>query len=443
MQTMTTLTFLYVMLPVAMAVFLLLPPTWRAGGMLAVSLVYYALVQRAYFPLLILCVGLDWLALAVMCRWDARPLLRRACAVFSVGKSLLFFLLAEGFFSAGAFDTVLGLHVVALSSMSCVLETYRRQAPYQKNPLSFLLYCCYFPRLEGGPLMPYREFAPQLESPNPTLREIARGFGQFVQGAVKSGVLGTALLELHGELVGFSPQEATVAGTWCTLLVLALAVYYRFSGLSVMARGIGRMMGLELPSNFYFPYQSRSVTDFFGRFNRTYSAFLERNVHQTLTARAKGPLADCGGLLLTGALFGLWFGLRPAYLVWGIFLGVFLVLEKYVYPRVLAALPPILTRFYTLCLVLVGFSIYGGGTLAAGFATLGNMFGLGGLPPFNDRLGYLLSSNWLLLAASLVFATSACSLLLHFLHKNAPRAAGLLEGAANLLLLVLLTAFSL
>lgn len=444
MQTMTTLTFLYVMLPVAMAVFLLCPPSWRAGGMLLASLAYYYIVQRGYLPLLILCIGLDWLALAVMSRWDHNPRVRRACAAFSVGKSLLLVAGAEAFFRMNAYaDTVLGLHVVALSSMSCVLETYRGLAPHERSPVSFALYCCFFPRLEGGPLIPYRKFAPQLESPNPSFKDILGGLGTFAQGAVKSGVLGSALLELHGELTGLAPGEQTVAGTWCTLLVLALSVYYRFSGLSVMARGIGRMMGLSLPQNFYFPYQSRSVTDFFQRFNSTFTAFLERNVYQPLAARGRGKAADCCCLLLVGVLFGLWFGLRPGYLVWGLYLGAFLALEKHAYPGVLAAIPTVFTRFYTLCVVLAGFTLFGGGTLGAGLATLGNMFGLGGLPLFNDRLGYLLSSNWLLLVAGLVFATSAFSLLLGFLQKKLPRLAELLEGGANLALLIAFTAFSL
>lgn len=441
---MTSLAFLYVILPVAMAAFLLCPPVWRPGAMLAISLGFYAVSQPRHLSLLLGSIAIDWLLLLLMGRYDHLPSLRKGCVFLSVVKNLFLILLLEVFLQTGSLaDPVLGLHIISISSLLCVLETYHREAPAQGSLLSFALYCSFFPRLQAGPLVSYRVFTDQLEAPNPSLREMARGLGLYLQGAVKAGVLGVSLYALYQELCLFSLEDVTIAGSWCTLLVLALAVYYELSGFGVMAQGVAAMMGIRLPQNFYFPYQSRSVTDFFQRFNMTVSAFLQKYVYHGLGGSSGGRLADSFNLLLTGMLMGLWFGIRINYILWGAFLAFFVILERYAWPGMAQRVPLLFCRLYTFCIVLSSFAIFGGGTLSETLVNTGRMFGLGGVPFFNDRLGYLLSSNWLLLLVSLLFATSAVSLLLGLLKKNLPRLSVAASTVTGLFLFFVLTAFSL
>jgi alginate O-acetyltransferase complex protein AlgI len=443
MHTMTTLAFLYVILPLAMAVFLLCPPVWRRGALLAVSLCFFLLVQPSTFPLLLLCLATDWLILAFLHRYHHSQRFRRGCVALSVVKNLLVILVLETLLQMNRLvEAPWGLRVYTLSSLSCVLEAYQGEVPREYNPISYLLYCCFFPRLEAGPLLPYRDFAPQLESLNPTLTGIGSGFGLFLQGAVKTGVLGQALQVTYEALRAFPAEDMTVAGTWCTVLILGLSVYYRLSGLGDMARGLGQMMGISLPKNFYYPYQSQGVTDFFQRFNITISGFIRRNVYQPLQGESSNVLADCLNLILWGVLMGLWFGLQVNYLLWGAFLSLFLILEKHVFPDMMKKIPPLFLRLYTLCVVLSSFAIFGGASPGASAATIHNMFRFQELNLYNDRLVYLLTSNWLLLAVSLLFATSAVSLLLSFLRKALPRFTALLTAAANAVLLVVFTVFT-
>lgn len=444
MDIMTGLTFVYVLLPVMLAVFLLFPPVWRSWAVLGVSVVYLFFVERTWLPLMLLSIALDWAAMLVMEKWDDNPKIRKSCLVFSVVKNLGLIMAFGAFVQLGMVSVEpFGLKVLALSSMGCVIEAWSREMPYLKSPVQYALYCCFFPRLPFGPLVKCSEFAPQLESPNPTPMEMLRGLGLYVQGAVKVGVLASSLEALYGNLLAIPAGEITVAGTWVTVFVLALAVYYRFSGYCVMARGIGTMVGIAIPQNFYFPYQAQSVGDFLGRFNMSLWKFLNETVYRGLRGEKSGPLADTLNLLLMGMFCGLWFGMRINYLVWGAYLALFYALEKHAYPHLVAGAPTLFRRVYTLCIVLSSFTIFGADSLGDSAVTITRMLGFGRIPFVNDRLGYLLSTNWLLLVVSVLFATSAVSLLFSFLDKHLPRAGQVLTGVTNAFLLLLLTVLAL
>ena len=441
MSAMAGLSFVYVALPVSMAVYLFLPPYWRPGGLLALSLAYYFAVFPRLALYMVGLAALDLAALEVMRRWDKNTLIRKYCLAFSAVKNLGCIALFSALLRDGqlAPEALLGLYVVTLSGLGCVLEMYRRQIPGHCSRLHFALYCFYFPRLAAGPLLPYREFAPQLESPNPGFGEIMQGLGLFVQGAVKFAVLGEHLLLVYTDMRLIPPGEASVLGVWATVATLALNVYFRFSGCADMARGIGRMMGIDLPENFRRPFLARSVTDFLGRFNSTFT----RYVRQALGGRFSEGIASVVGLLIIGGASGLWFGFSVGRFAWGIFLGVFLVLERYAYPSLLDKLPAPVGRLCTLIIILFGFALFDAATLQQGFQNAIRMLGLDGSPLWSDRLGYLLESNRLLLTASLLFATGGAGAMSELLRGWLPPLAyNALCAAVVAALLALLTTFA-
>ncbi len=440
---MATLPFLFVVLPLAMAVFLLCPPVWRPGAMLGLSLAYYVLMQPGSLPLLLASLSADWLAVSIMGRWENNTQLRRVCVAFSVVKSVALLAVAEGLRQMSILpEPVFGLQVFCLSSVSCVLERYQNAVPAERSPVGMALYCVFFPRLEAGPLLSYQSFRAQLRAPNPRPLDMARGFALFLEGAVKVSVLGSALQTLYDTLRALPEAEQSVAGAWCGMLVLALATYYRLAGCAAMARGVAAMMGIALPQNFYYPYQSQSVTDFFERFHMTLTAFLRRRVITPLRSERSGAASEILTLLLAGMLFGMWFGFTVNYLLWGAFLSLFSLLEKHVWPGLLRAMPTFFMRLYTFFAVLCSFALYAGNTPGESLRLLRRMFGLGEAPLFHPGLGYQLSSNWLLLAVSLLFAISAVSRLLAFLRERAPALSAAVLVAVSAGLLAVFMAFS-
>jgi len=437
MATMTGLSFVYVALPIAMAVYLLFPPVWRGYALLVLSLAYYFLAFPLFSLYMMGVAAMDLAALEIMRRRYDNPLIRKLCLAFSLAKNLGCIVFFGGILQNGSSpETLLGLYVITLSGMGCVLEAYRGKIPHAGNPAHFLLYCFYFPRLAAGPLISYREFAPQLESPNTSLPEIASGLGMFIRGAVKFKILGQALLTFYGTLRTVPHGDISVAGVWFAVFVLGLSVYYRFSGCADMARGIGRMMGISLPENFIYPYQSKSVTDFFGRFNLTLTTYMR----ESLGLRFSGAAL---GLLITGTASGLWFGITAGRLVWGLYLGLFLIMERYLYPGFFEKTPTFLCRLYTWLIILFSFAIFNAVDISQVVQTVTRMTGFGNIPFWSERLRYLLASNRLLLISGVLFATSAVSRALAFLRERTPTFAySTLMTFINVVLLGLLTAFS-
>ena len=437
MAAMTGLAFIYVVLPVALALYLLLPARARPGVLLVFSLLYYFLVSPAMLPYMLGIALTDLAMVALMARYDRHTEIRKACLVFSSVKNIGAILVFQGAmqgWQAGP-ETALGLYVVTLSGLGCVLEVYRRQIPEKVRPVHFVLYCFFFPRLAAGPLIPYREFAPQTQLPRASPAQVGQGFFIFLQGAVKFRLLGEGLHIFH-ETLRLAPQEeASVLGAWVGVLALGLSVYLRFSGCADMARGVAGMLGISLPKNFNYPYQARSIGDFFERFNFSLTRYLREAI---------GPRYCDGlvGLLVLGALSGLWCGLSVGRLAWGIYLALFLLLERRFYPSLGQKAPALLGRGYTLLIILMSFVLFGADSFGEIAQTAGSMFGFADLPFWSDRLGYLLDSNRLLLIAGVLLATSALTHVGGHLKARAPTGAIVaLTVLASALLLALLSAF--
>ncbi|MDR2909270.1 MAG: hypothetical protein LBU86_05260 [Oscillospiraceae bacterium] len=444
MHTIYGLSFLYAALPVALAAFLLTPPVWRSGALLLLSLGYYLLAQPSMLLYTVSCIAIDWAALLVMERFDDTPPARRCCLAFSALKSAGVLVWFEVTLREGRLpEAPLGLSVVAISGVWCVYEVYKRKAPYLETPVPLALYCCFFPRLYSGPLMPYSEFAPQLETPSPSIKDLGKGAAIFIGGAVKTGILSIELEALARSLRAVPEAEQSAPVAWCAVIAIALGAFYRFSGYTDMARGVGRMMGLLIPESFYYPYQSAGVEDFFERFHsgagRFFRAILPQNA-----ARGREALR----VFLAGAGLGLFLGLRVNFLIWGLYLAFFAFLEGFVLKGAVKKIPTPFKRIYTFFIVMISFAIFGTDSPGEAAALISDMFDLrGGWPLAAEDTGaglpgYILSSNWLLIVISLLFATSVFSLLMRSLRSRLPKLAALVSAAVSLFLLFALTAYS-
>lgn len=423
--SLTSLSFLYVALPLAVILHRLCPAAYRVGALLGISLLYYFLVEPSSVMLMAASVLADYLVIRLMKANDDKEWLRRGGYWSSMVKNLALLLLAVTASAGSGTPMPVGVMVLSLSGMGAVTEMYRRETSYELDVLKFGLYCCFFPRLYAGPLYTYREFDKQMMNPKGGLVPVASGMGQFILGAFKAAVIGGQMAEIYRQLRDFTGEDITVLSSWLMLFTFALALYFPLSGFSDMAQGIGLIFGFVLPKNFYYPYQSRSVTDFFERFQSTVTAALRRFLRCGEKDPPRRPLPDIAFRLLCGMLLGLWFGLRVNYLVWGAYLALFAVMEQYLYPKLVEAIPVLPRRILALCVVLSSFTILSGESLAESMGYIGNMLSAftGSLPWISERLLYLLSSNWLVLGIGCLFATNLIDVTGRWLVKTFPQAA--------------------
>ena len=232
----------------------------------------------------------------------------------------------------------------------------------------------------------------------------------------------------------------TSMAVWVMVFSFAFSVYFTLSAYSDMARGLGKMFGLELPSNFYYPYQAKTITEFFGRFNMTVSEYWKRYIRLTGPDGTQTRMMAAFEAMFITALWGVWFGYRPNCLIWGVMIGAMILVERHVTGRLMRSIPTVFSRMITFFLILLSMVFLLGGEWGQILAYLRMMFGMGNRPVTDDVFLYLIGSNYLILLGCLFLSTSSVDMLDRWVKKNHPQLDDVLTVVFNLGLLVITTA---
>ncbi|MBQ2118453.1 MAG: MBOAT family protein [Clostridia bacterium] len=388
----SSLEFLIAFLPVTLLVYYLLPPALRNPVLLFFSILFYGWGEPSYVFLMLLTLAGDWVFGYLVHRAASRP--RRArlflvlSCVFNLGI-LAFFKYYDFFVGtvnglAGrellpvlGVSLPIGISFYTFQAMSYVIDVYRGDAAYQKNPLAFCTYVALFPQLIAGPIVRYKDIALQLESRTLSVEKFASGVRRFVLGLAKKALLADTAGNYWRYFSSLPDGERGAAGAFLGLLFFAFQIYFDFSGYSDMAIGLGRMFGFEFCENFNYPYTAESVTDFWRRWHISLSTWFRDYVYIPLGGNRVTPARHIFNLMTVWLLTGLWHGASWNFVLWGVYYGVFLILEKYVWGKALAKAPKILRHLYTLALVVFGWFIFASADLASPGAYLASFFSAG------------------------------------------------------------------
>ena len=278
--------------------------------------------------------------------------------------------------------------------MSYTIDVYRRDAPVQKNVVTFGAYVTLFPQLIAGPIVQYKSVAEQLEGRREDLEKFVSGIQRFTVGLAKKVLLANAIGELWDTSI--AAQDLTVAGAWLGLLGFAFQLYFDFSGYSDMAIGLGRMLGFEFLENFRYPYISRSVVEFWRRWHISLTTWFREYVYFPLGGNRVSRIKWVRNILAVWLLTGIWHGAGWNFLLWGLYYALWMLAERLFLGRWLEKLPGALRHVYTMLVVLVGWALFAVEGLDQLAAFLGTLFGGGQLWAAVD--GYHLRSYLPLLA---------------------------------------------
>jgi alginate O-acetyltransferase complex protein AlgI len=283
---------------------------------------------------------------------------------------------------------------------------YRQDASAQKRPIEAALYLLVFPQLIAGPIVRYRQIAAQLTSRAATISDFAYGVRRFIIGLAKKMLVANTLAVPADHIFMMPAAELTAAHAWLAVVCYTLQIYFDFSGYSDMAIGLGRMFGFHFPENFAYPYIASSVQDFWRRWHMSLSAWFRDYVYIPLGGNRASTARVYFNLVLVFFLCGLWHGASWTFVAWGLFHGLFLVLERLgLAPRLLAA-PRWLRHAYLLLVVMVGWVFFRAESLSGAISMLRAMIGLGGAAPTVYLPGWYLTREVLVaLAAGIVGAT--------------------------------------
>ena len=336
----SSLTFLFAFLPIALIGWYVLPKKLRIGFLLLVSLVFYAWGEPLYVFLMLGSILLNWGIGLLMDRTDRH---KKLWLIVSVVLNLALLVVfkytgllwntVRGLFAAPlAEKTVsirlpIGISFFTFQIMSYVIDLYRGKTQVQKNPIKFGAYVSMFPQLIAGPIVRYVDIETQLDAPERSIEGFSDGVRQFTVGLAKKVLLANAVGVLFTELSSH-PGENGVLGAWVGLFAYTFQIYFDFSGYSDMACGLGRMLGFRFVKNFDYPYISESITDFWRRWHISLSTWFREYVYIPLGGNRKGKLIQFRNIAIVWLLTGFWHGASWNFLIWGVYFGILLIVEK-------------------------------------------------------------------------------------------------------------------
>lgn len=272
----------------------------------------------------------------------------------------------------------LGISFYTFQAMSYVIDVYRRSTEAQKNYAKVLLYISLFPQLIAGPIVKYRDIAEQIDNRVPTLEKRTYGIKRFVYGLSKKVLLANTFGSYADALFGMTNMELSTGLQWLKLIYYALQIYYDFSGYSDMAIGLGAMFGFDFKENFNYPFISRSVQEYWSRWHISLSTWFREYVYIPLGGNRKGAVRTYMNIIIIWGLTGLWHGASFNMIAWGLYFGVFLIIERLFLGKALKWLQDhrlgVIGLFYRWVICLTAWAFFREESMGATFNTLKGMY---------------------------------------------------------------------
>jgi len=365
----SSLYFLYLFLPLCMLFYFIKKDVqYRNIVLILFSLLFYAWGEPVWVSLLIFSSVVDFTHAKLIRRLRGTAGAKAALVsslVINLGLLGVFkylgFVLENVNLLAGThlpvphFALPIGISFYTFQTLSYTIDVYRDRVPVQDSFLNFLMYVSLFPQLVAGPIVRYSDVNAEIEKRSTTLEDTAYGITRFTAGLAKKVLIANTAGELAlGYLDGDLSTLSTPAA-WFGLLLFSLQIYYDFSGYSDMAIGLGRIFGFHFYENFAHPYVSRSVSEFWRRWHISLGGFFRDYVYIPLGGNRKHMYLN---LLIVWFLTGLWHGASWNFILWGLYFGLFIMLEKAFLSKILARIPRFFSHIYLLAVAILGWAIF-------------------------------------------------------------------------------------
>jgi alginate O-acetyltransferase complex protein AlgI len=408
----SSIDFLYYFLPLTFILYFGCPRRLRNLVLLLLSLFFYYYGEQGYVILLLFSSTYDYVFAAFIERvrgtWKAKALLFASVAL---NLSILGFFKYADFFilnlnALSGLDIALlnvplpiGISFYTFQTMSYTIDVYRGLAKAHKEPISYATYVAMFPQLVAGPIVRYQTVADQLSIRVHSWEKFSYGTSRFVIGLAKKVIIANSLGELNVLAVG--ADNPTVLFYWLSAISFTLQIYFDFSGYSDMAIGLGRIFGFRFLENFNYPYISKSITEFWNRWHISLGTWFKEYVYIPLGGNRVSKLKWIRNIFIVWFLTGFWHGASWNFIIWGLYFGIILSLEKMFLKAFMDKRPAAVRHAYVLFAVLLGFVIFSFEDMGSMAIQLQGMFGLLSVPLTDaESLYYLRSYGFLLVLAA-------------------------------------------
>lgn len=311
----------------------------------------------------------------------------------------------------------IGISFYTFQTMSYVIDVYRDDAPVSKNFINFGTYVALFPQLIAGPIVRYRDVAEQLVNRRETLEMFTKGVKLFMVGLAKKVIIANTMGTLTTNIFA-TTDENGVVGTWVGMIAYTFQIYFDFSGYSDMACGLGNMLGFEFLKNFNYPYIAKSITDFWRRWHISLSTWFKEYVYIPLGGNRKGVKRQILNLLIVWGLTGLWHGAAYNFVLWGLYYGLLLILEKFVLKKFLDRLPSFVQHIYTLFIIIIGWGLFYFTDVGQLGEFMVDLFNFGNGICGDQAFNLIMSNLPMLIIAAVASTPLATMLYIRFEHRR-------------------------
>ena len=410
--------FLFYFLPCVLLVYFIVPQKGRNAVLLAASLFFYGWGEPKFLLFMVFSIVQGYVFARLIGRGRRKKLFLTLSLVLSF--ALLGYCKYADFFIEN-FNAVTGLSLPLLKIAlpigisfytfqiaSYEIDVYRGDVAAQHNFIDFAAYVAMFPQLIAGPIVRYRDIAPQLKERTHSLEAAASGASRFAVGLGKKVLVANVLAQLVSAYKASAEQTALYA--WLYTIAFTLQIYFDFSGYSDMAIGLGRIFGFTFPENFRYPYIAKSITEFWRRWHMSLSTWFRDYLYIPLGGSRCSRIRHIFNILVVWMATGFWHGAAWNFVFWGLFYAVLLMAEKFF---LLPALKKgrVLPHVYVLLAVTLGFVLFDAASLKDALHQLGTLFGAGTASGLGTEALYMLRSYGVVLALAVLGATPLPAML--------------------------------
>lgn len=386
--------FLFFFLPTLLLLYYLVPRNFKNYLLLLSSIIFYAWGGVSYSIILITSIILNFIFATQLKKslnhkqtWLIVGLIFNIFVIL-IFKYIDFFIeningiggvFTENFIGIPKTNLILpiGISFFTFQQISLLWDLYRNPTNEKLSILNTALYISFFPQLIAGPIVRYDDIISQIKSRTETFVLMNSGIQRFILGLFKKIVLANTCASIADTIMDNNIQDVSTPLAWLGIISYSLQIYFDFSGYSDMAIGLGRMFGFQILENFDFPYTSQSIKEFWRRWHISLSTWFRDYVYIPLGGNKKGNVKTYYNLLIVFLLTGFWHGATWSFIFWGLFHGLFLIIERLGFDKILQKLPKVIRWVYTILIVMVGWVFFRIETISDAIYFVLKLFGYG------------------------------------------------------------------
>ena len=447
----TNISFLYYFLPVLIIIYFIMPKKFKNIILFLASMIFYFYGEPKYILLMILEILIAYIGGILIKKYKNKKMLFGIIIIHII--VLCFFKYTD--FIIGNINNIfnanfkllnlalpIGISFYTFQIISYEIDVYRGKVDVQRNFLKLATYVSLFPQLIAGPIVRYETIENELDNRTHSFEKFSYGVERFVIGLAKKVLIANQLGQLCK--VFTETNEKTILFYWIFAVGYMLQIYFDFSAYSDMAIGLGKMFGFDFLENFDYPYISKSITEFWRRWHISLGTWFKDYVYIPLGGSREGTKKLIINILIVWALTGIWHGASWNFVIWGLYFGIILLIEKLFLKKYLEKLPGFIQRIYVLFIVMISFIIFNANNMKEAWSNIIGLFGVNGEKLINKFTIYYLKNYFVVIIIAIIASTPIIKNLIKKLKQNKKinKIINILEPILIVFILIIITSYA-